>query len=166
MCPICYRFFIEIWYLFQWPYTRFKTSVKFEVFAKDCLDEVWWSYSPFMELFIIESFYSGTMETNNFCKHVNVFQTTFFVAVWKCWMFYVWFFPFYINFFCILLSWLITACGTVVKSDRWTILEIAKDLKTKTFLSAVTFLIRHGLRTLSIFTIWLWKFSSCSSFLL
>ena len=47
------------------------------------------------------------------------------------------FFPFYIKFFRILLSWLIIACGTVVIGDRWTILEIAKHLKTKTFPSIV-----------------------------
>ena len=41
-------------------------------------------------------------------------------------------FPFHKKFFCIMFSWLIIACGTVLVSDRWTILEIAKDSKNKT----------------------------------
>ena len=41
---------IEVWYISQWPYTRFKTWVKLEVFAKVYFDEVWRSYFPFMEI--------------------------------------------------------------------------------------------------------------------
>ena len=47
------------------------------------------------------------------------------------------FFLFHIKFFCILLSWLIIVCGTVVISDIWTIFEIGKDLKTKVFLQSL-----------------------------
>ena len=65
-----------------------------------------------------------------------------------------------------MLIWLIIACGTVVISDRLALLETAKDLKSKTFSSVIKFLIRYSLRTLSIFTIWLLKFISRSSFLL
>ena len=76
------------------------------------------------------------------------------------------FFPFHIKFFSILLIWLIIACGAVVINGRWTILKIAKDLKTKTYSWIIMFLIRHSIRTFSIFMISLWKFISCSIFLL
>ena len=77
------------------------------------------------------------MQANNFCKYVKVFQTTVFVAVWISWIFYFWIFSVLCKV--ILLSWLIIACGTVVISDRWTILEITKDLKTLTFLQLLIF---------------------------
>ena len=71
-------------------------------------------------------------------------------------MFYFWIFsvPYkgfsvpYKGFLCIVD--LIIACETAVISDRWIILEIAKDLKTKAFPSVVKLLVRHSLRTLSI----------------
>ena len=133
-----------------------------EIFSWWCMKELFSIHENFHHI----SFYPGTLQVNNYCKYVNVFQTIVFVAVWKCWMSYFWIFLFDIKFFYILSSWLIIACGTVVVSDRWTILEIAMDLKTKAFPLIVKFVIRHILRTLSTFTIWLWKFISCSSFLL
>ena len=120
----------------------------------------WWgieNYFPFMGIFIKQSFYPGTLQANQFCKYINVFQSTVIVAVWKCWIFYFWIFSVPYNDFCIFLSWLIIACATVLISDRWAISEIFKDLKTKTFPSIIKFLIRQILRTLSVFAIWLWK---------
>ena len=154
--PNLLSFLYKIWYVFQWLYTRIKTWVKFDVFAKDCLDDVWRNHFSFKEIFIIWSFCAGTLQANIFCKYVNVFQTTDLISVWKCWlMFYFWIFSVPNKVFFISLSWLIIVCGTAVISDRWTILKIAKDLKTKTFPSVVKFLIRHSLRALSIFTIYM-----------
>ena len=128
----------------------------------------WWgieNYIPFMEIFIEQYFYPGTLQANKFWKYINVFQSTVFATVWKCWMFYFWIFFVPYNVFCILLSWLIIACATLVINDRWAFSEIFKDLKTETFPS-IKFLIRHILRTLSVLAIWLWKSISCYSLLL
>ena len=122
--------YIEIWYVFQWPYTRFNTWVKFEVFANDCPDEVWRNYFSFMEIFIIWSFYPGTH-----CRLITSVNTSTCFKPPSSQLFesveYFIFgaFPFHIKSFCILLSWLIIACRTVVISDRWAILEIAWKLK-------------------------------------
>ena len=74
------------------------------------------------------------------------------------------FFPFHKKLFCIIFGLLNIGRCFVVISDRWTILEIAKYSKTKTFPLFVRFLICHCFRRFSIFTVWLGKFTSCSNF--
>ena len=122
----------------------------------------------FMKIITIWSFYPWTLQTNNFCKYINVFQTTVIVAVWKRWMFlFLDFFCSIEKIFCILLSWLVSTCRATVMNyfQFWmTFLEIAKDLNTKALRSIAKFLISHSLRTLSVFTICLWQFISCPSF--
>ena len=63
-------------------------------------------------------------------------------------MFYLWVSSVAYKVFFYFVALIIIVFETVVISDRWTILEIGKDLKTKTFPSIVKFLIRDSHRML------------------
>lgn len=125
-----------------------------------CINLSWWDKG---ELFYVHKYFfcPGTLKAYKFCKHI--FQPTVFAAVWQCLiLLFLDFFLFHIMFF--VHFWVFIPCCTIVISDGWTFLEIAKDSKAETFPSFVRLFICHSLRKFPILMIWFWKFVSCSSF--
>ena len=98
-----------------------------------------WKSWPTKLMFLIAKLEKKNALIVNFKSVLKVLK-----VFWTCWMFCFWIFSVPYKVFYIMSSWLIIACGTAVISDTWTLLEIAKDLKTKTFPSIVTFLIRYS----------------------
>ena len=111
------------------------------------------STNAIIDIFLLQSFMLLDMyvekrlgrKTLNWSSAIDksIFRVEYFIFVFSL---------FYLIIFCIMLSWLIIACSTVVVSNRFTIWEIAKELKGQTISSIFRFLICHSLRSFSVFT--------------